>query len=143
MANVERVREFVSNLPERPYFEQKIAAGWRLVSFDWERDLPAPEAPAPTPIEEVPFGLQVADDCEHLEENASERKALVLMMELIVKDEPLSRISGELNRHGYRTRAGNPWTAGEVFDMLPRLIETGPRIFTDEEYVARKNRQLS
>ena len=35
-------------------------------------------------------------------------------------------------------RQGVPWTAPAIFDLLPRLIEAGPRILTDDEYVTRK-----
>ena len=55
---------------------------------------------------ELPYGLQVASDCLHLEENPVEKEALVLMLELIVQDLPFSKIASELNDRGYRTRAG-------------------------------------
>jgi hypothetical protein len=29
-----------------------------------------------------------------------------------------------------------------VFDMLPRLIEVGPRVFTTQEWAARRSRLL-
>jgi len=63
----------------------------------------------------------------------------MFMMEMIVKDEPLTKISDELNQRGYRNRDGNAWTPGQVFDMLPRLVDVGPRIFTNNEYIARKH----
>ncbi len=138
MANVERTREFLSTPPDAAYFRDKVAAGWRLVSIDWERDLPATKTPPPSAIEEVPFGLQIADDCLHLTEQPSEKQALLRMMELIVQDLPLSQVADELNTSGYRTRTGALWTPSALFDMLPRLIEAGPKIFTDQEYVARK-----
>jgi hypothetical protein len=79
----------------------------------------------------------VAPDCTHLEENASEKQALILMMDLIVQDCPLSQVAEELNRKGFRTRSGANWTPGSIFDMLPRLIEVGPRIFSSSEWTAR------
>jgi hypothetical protein len=42
-----------------------------------------------------------------------------------------------LNRKRFRTRAGANWTPGSVFDMLPRLIQVGPRIFSSTEWSAR------
>jgi Recombinase len=63
----------------------------------------------------------------------------MLMLELVVKDESLSGVAEELNRRGYRNREGQAWTAGQVFDLLPRLIDTGPRILTNGEYIARKH----
>jgi hypothetical protein len=85
----------------------------------------------------VPYGLRVSPDCKHLEENAGEKQALVLMMDLIVQDAPLSLVAEELNRKGFRTRAGANWTPGSVFDMLPRLIQVGPRIFSSADWTAR------
>lgn len=144
MAKIERVREFLPAAPAADYFQRKIEQGWKLVSIDWEREVDAtlPGTVQPT-AEEVPFGLQVDDDCRHLKENPSEKSALMLMMELIVKDEPISRVAEELNRRGYRNRDGRSWTAGQVFDLLPRLIEAGPCILTNSEYVARKHSQSS
>ncbi len=140
MANVERVREFLSAPPEADYFREKVQAGWRLVSVDWERDDPnaQPMATAATE-EEAPFGLTVADDCRHLTEQPAEKKALIRMMEMIVQDQPLPEVAAELNRSGYRMRSGLPWTPSALFDLLPRLIEAGPKILTDEEYVSRKH----
>jgi hypothetical protein len=65
------------------------------------------------------------------------KQALILMMDLIVQDAPLSLVAEELNRKGFRTRAGANWTPGSVFDMLPRLIQVGPRIFSSTEWTAR------
>ena len=142
MPKVERVREFLPTAPDAEYFRQKVEQGWKLVSIDWEREVSADVAPAvESAAEEVPFGLEVDDDCKHLKENPREKNALMLMMELIVKDEPISLIAEELNRRGYRNRDGQSWTAGQVFDLLPRLIEAGPRILTNREYVARRHSQ--
>jgi hypothetical protein len=52
----------------------------------------------------------------------------------------MSRVADELNRLGYRTRKAVKWTPAAVFDLLPRMIEAGPRIFTKEEWVSRKRR---
>jgi len=43
-----------------------------------------------------------------------------------------------LNETGYRTRGGKPWTRVAVFNMMPRLIEVGPRIFNSEEWEQRR-----
>ncbi|HEY4901272.1 MAG TPA: recombinase family protein, partial [Terriglobales bacterium] len=93
-------------------------------------------APAP----EVPFGLQVAGDCSHLEENPTEREVLFQIMELTIQDGPYSGIAEELNRRGFRTRHGNRWTPVSVFQMLPRLIEAGPGILNSDEWRQRRQR---
>jgi hypothetical protein len=62
------------------------------------------------------------------------------MMELTIQDGPYSGIADELNRRGFRTRQGTPWTPVSVFQMLPRLIEAGPKIFHSEEWRARRRK---
>jgi hypothetical protein len=131
------MRDVVRTVPQAGYFEEKIASGWRLAAIDWERD--APDADAPQ-TQEVPFGLQIAGDCGHLEENLHEKRMLSRMMELIVQDRPLSEVAAKLNADGHRTRTGSEWTAPALFDLLPRLIDAGPRILTDNEYVERKRK---
>ena len=94
-----RMREVVSEFPGPDYLRAKQEGGWRLVALEWEREAEDTER---APREEVPFGLKVADDCVHLEEDPDERQALRLMLDLIVDDEiPLSRVSNELNRKGF------------------------------------------
>ncbi len=136
--NTERVREEVKGLVDPEYFQHRTEDGWRLVAVEWERETRAESAGTMLLVEEVPFGLQVAEDCLHLKENPDEMRVLLMMMELIVQDNPLSRIADELNRQGFRTRHGGKWSPVSVFNMLPRLIEAGPRMFTTEEWVARR-----
>lgn len=140
MAKTERVREAVSTSPSDQYFKTKMAAGWRLVSIEWERDVALAKLGGEDHAEETPYGLQVAGDCFLLQDNPQEKLALMRMLELISKDRSLSEVAGELNRGGYRTRQGSEWTPNAVFDMLPRLIEAGPRLMVDQEYVARKHK---
>jgi hypothetical protein len=59
---------------------------------------------------------------------------------MIVDDLPMSGVADELNRQGFRMRNGAKWTATGVFDLLPRMIEAGPRIFTKDEWVERRKR---
>jgi len=134
MAKLERVREAVSGPLAADHIDKKASQGWKLTALEWERQV---EEPAGALSEEVPFGLRVSADCSRLEENAAEKQALILMMDLIVQDAPLSLVAEELNRKGLRTRSGANWTPGSVFDMLPRLIQVGPRIFSSTEWTAR------
>ena len=137
MANVERVRERPPSPPAEQYFREKTGQGWRLVAIEWERDAAGPAAEQPA-AEEVPYGLRIDGERLQLLENSAEKLALMRMMELIVQDAPLPQVAAELNRDGYRTRQGAPWTPTAIFNLLPRLIDAGPRILTDDEYVARK-----
>jgi hypothetical protein len=140
MAKLEHVRESVEGSLDPEYVKQRERAGWRLVAVEWQResDSAAPE-PAPR-VEDTPFGVRVAGDCEHLEENPQEMQFLLTMMELIIQDVSIVKIAEELNRKGYRTRKGTEWGPVAVFNMLPRLIELTPRIFATEEWVERRKR---
>jgi hypothetical protein len=89
-------------------------------------------------LEVVPYGLKVADDHIHLEREPREHEVMMLTLELIVQDYGLSKVAEELNARGYLTRRGNPWNAANVFELLPRLIEAGPKIFTSAEWVRRR-----
>jgi hypothetical protein len=135
MPMVERVRECVSGLPAPEYFAERSEAGWRLTALEWEHDA-EPRGPAPS-LHEVPFGFRIAADCVHLEDNPDERRALTVMMEIITQDRPLSQVATELNRRGFRTRQETAWTPLDVFNLLPRLVETGPAIFVSPEWAAR------
>ena len=140
MAKPERVRESVEGSLDPDYVKQRGRAGWRLVAVEWQRESEA-AAPEPAPhVEETPFGVRVAGDCEHLEENPQEMQFLLTMMELIIQDVSIVKIAEELNRKGYRTRKGTEWGPVAVFNMLPRLIELTPRIFATEEWVERRKR---
>jgi len=62
------------------------------------------------------------------------------MMELMVQDFPLSNVVSDLNEKGFRTRSGKPWSRVTVFNMLPRLIEVGPRLFSTDEWETRRQK---
>ena len=138
MAKLERIREVLSKPLEPEYVMLRAEAGWKLVAVEWERELEEPEE-APRQVgEEVPYGLRVGDDCLHLVENPAETKVLIQMIDGIVQDLPFSKIADELNRNSLRTRSGSKWEPVSVYNMLPRLIQVGPRIFSSEEWQARK-----
>jgi len=129
----ERIRQAISgllNLEELKKFQQE---GWNPVAIEWERQVPETEASSVAQPEEPPFGLRVKDSL-NLEEDPRETETLVAMMDLIIQDGPYSFIAQELNRKGYRTRDGLKWTPVSVFQMLPRLIDAGPKIFSTEEW---------
>jgi hypothetical protein len=137
MVKVERVREVLSKPLEPEYIKLRAEAGWKLVAVEWEREAEEAEEALRQVGEEVPYGLRVGDDCLHLVENPAETQVLIQMLDGIVQDYPFSKIADELNRGGLRTRSGSKWEAVSVYNMLPRLIQVGPRIFSSEEWVAR------
>jgi hypothetical protein len=142
MAKVERIREVVTGSVDMDYVRQKTEAGWKLVAMEWRRELPGDESKDLVLLEEIPFGLRVAADCSRLEEDPQERGVLIQMMELIVQDYSITLVASELNKRGLRTRTGGFWTPVSVFNMLPRLIEVGPNIFSSDEWEARRERLL-
>jgi len=142
MARKERIQEPIAGLVRPDYLEERIRSGWRLVGLEWERDAPAEAAP-PKPaswVEEIPYGLQVSDDCTRLVGNPAEIEIIVLALDMIVEDCPLSRVADELNRRGYRTRQSDSWTPTALFNLLPRMIAVGPRVFNSEQWMARRER---
>jgi hypothetical protein len=143
MAKVERIRELVTGVVDLDYVRQKTEAGWKLVAMEWRRELPSDENEQAIIVEEIPYGLRVAGDCSRLEEDPDERAVLVQMMELIVQDYSITLVASELNKRSLRTRSGSFWTPVSVFNMLPRLIEVGPQIFTSDEWDRRKQHLLN
>jgi hypothetical protein len=141
MAYFERVRDVLSGPFSPEIIEQRNAAGWQLVSIEWRRELPDSEAPTEGAFaEEIPYGLRISDDCKRLEVHPGENQALLLMMDLLAQDFSYSAIVSDLNEKGFRQRNGRPWTRIAVFNMMPRLIEVGPRIFSSEEWEKRRVR---
>lgn len=140
MAAVERIRELVHGSLDLESMKRREQAGWKLTALEWERALVTEGARPREVFEEVSYGLRVANDCFHLEENPEEMRTLMLMLDLIVEDQPLSRVASSLNEQGLTTRQGRPWSAVSVFNMLPRLIEAGPKIFSTEQWEARRTR---
>src|ERR1700692_1049077 len=137
MAKIDRIREEMSNPPAPDYWKQKRDAGWPLAAGEWTREAESAEAPG-DPAQEIPYGLKIAADCAHLEVHATEREALMLMLELIVQDRTLAQVAAELNARGFRPRRGFDWGPASVFNMLPRMIEVGPNVFAQDEWAARR-----
>jgi hypothetical protein len=138
MAKIERIREVLSKPLEPEHVKLRAEAGWKLVAVEWEREVEAEEKEPYGVIEDVPYGLRVGDDCAHLVENPAETEVLIRMLDGIVQDYPFSKVADELNRAGLRTRNGSKWEAVSVYNMLPRLIQVGPRIFSSDEWQARR-----
>lgn len=146
MKKIDRIREKVSILPTGVYLSKMHDAGWRLVALEWEREVEVsgePPEPSVEPgAEEIPFGLRVASDCQHLEEDPLEMQTLKFVTEMIVQDVSFRSMADALNAREYRTRDGRPWNAASVFKLTPRLIEVAPRILSGNEWESRR-KQLS
>jgi len=141
MAPFERIRDMVNGPFHSSLLEERAAAGWQLVSLEWRRELPPGEHPGAGAFQDdIPYGLRISDDCTRLEVDLRENQVLIQMMDLMVQDFPFSSIASDLNEKGFRTREGKTWTQVSVFNMLPRLIEIGPRLFSTEEWEARRHK---
>ncbi len=135
MAHFERIRDVISGPFSPEVIRQRTTAGWQLVSLEWRRELPESEAPSAGAFaEDIPYGLRISDDCQRLEIDPTENRVLMLMMELLVQDFSYSSIVSDLNEKGFRMRDGRPWNRVALFNMTPRLIEVGPRLFSTEEW---------
>jgi hypothetical protein len=141
MPKKERLHETVTVLPTLEYLAQRIQEGWKLTGLEWERETDAETAPRPKDwVEEIPYGLRVSDDCTRLVECAPEKEIIILALDMIVEDCPLSQVAEELSRRGYQTRDGNAWTPTVLFNLLPRMIQMGPRLFTSQEWTTRRKK---
>lgn len=58
----------------------------------------------------VPFGFQVAEDGEHLEEDPDEQATLADLQSMRACGWSWRKIAEELNRRGVPTKEGQPWT---------------------------------
>ena len=135
-----RTRESVSEMPSSDYLAAKQGEGWSLAALVWEREVPDDQDLPDTRSEEVPYGLQIAASGDRLEENPEEMETLTGFLDLIVSERSLSEVVSALNAKGYRSRDGNPWKKSDVFQLLPRLIEATPRIFSDETWSSKSHR---
>ena len=143
MPKLQHMREILSVPLTGGHLESKTNEGWKAVAVIWEREVPDDAPPLADITQPVPYGLKIAEDCTALEQDVQEREALLVMLEMIIQDKPLSETADELNRRGFRTRLKTKWTPGSVFDMLPRLIEVGPRVFSTEEWVVRRGKLMN
>jgi hypothetical protein len=144
MPHFERIRDVVSGPFSPQLIQQRSAAGWQLVSIEWRRELPGETGPSEGAFsEDIPYGLRISDDCQRLEYHSAERMVLTHMMDLIVQDFPFSAIASDLNEKGFRTRAGKMWGQISVFEMIPRLIEVGPELFSTADWAARRQKLFS
>jgi hypothetical protein len=141
MAYFERIRDVMSGPFSPEVIQERTAAGWQMVSIEWRRELPDMEAPTQGAFrEEIPYGLRISDDCMRLEVDTTENQVLMLMMDLLGQDFSYSSIVSDLNEKGFRMRDGRPWNRVAVFNMMPRLIEVGPRMFSSDVWKSRQEK---
>ncbi len=104
MAKIERVHETWSRPITAEYLARQASFGWKLVSVTWEREMEPDPGGSSRRQEDPPYGLRVAGDGVHLEENTAELEVLLVIMEGIVQDHSISKISDDLNRRSESSR---------------------------------------
>ncbi|HUL17198.1 MAG TPA: hypothetical protein VLV88_14470 [Terriglobales bacterium] len=146
MKKVDRIREKITILPTAQYISKMHDAGWTLVALEWEREIEVSGEPLPaqadSAADEIPFGLRIASDCRHLEEDPLEMQTLKFLTEMIVQDVSFRSMADALNARDYHSRDGRLWNAARVFKLMPRLVEVAPRVLSTAEWESHKE-QLS
>lgn len=142
----QRSRDLVGGPLSLDYFMRRAADGWTLTAIEWVREVEVPEGASKVPAlevkvepEEIPYGLRIGEDGLHLEPNPVETTVLLLILEKIVMEKRLTQIADDLNNRGFRTRRGTHWTPPVIFDLLPRLIEAGPKLLKSSEWHQRRS----
>ena len=144
---LQRTRDVISEPVTLDYFERRQRDGWKLAAVEWVKHTDLEEVVAEaggqstaalSPEEEIPYGYRIGDDCVHLAEHPLEIEAMTVMLEKVVEGWRPGQIADELNLRGYRTRKFGRWTAGAVFELLPRLIELSPRLLKRPDWPARR-----
>jgi len=150
MKKIDRIREKVSVLPTSLYLSKMHDAGWGLVALEWEREVEVtgpPDSSVSVELagqameagsEQVPFGLRISADCQHLEDDPLEMRTLRFLAEMLVQDVSFRSMADALNARDYRTRDGRPWNAASVFMLTTRVLEVSPRILIGAEWESRK-----
>ncbi len=134
----EHTRDLVTGQLTLDYFIRKVAEGWTLSAVEWVREVEdamhAESVEISVSSEEIPYGVRLSEDGLRLEPNPLERTVLLLVLDKIVQEKRITQIAAELNERGLRTRQAAPWTPTAVFDLLPRLVETGPGILKSNDW---------
>lgn len=139
------IRDVVTGDLGLEYFAKRFGEGWKIASIEWSRDAGTAEAAdsditTPLLAEEsalLPYGVRVTD-AGTVEENPLEVTVLLLILEQIIREKRITEIATQLNQQGLRTRMGDPWSPTDVFNLLPRLIETGPSLLKSAAWRQRR-----
>jgi Recombinase len=129
-----RIRDQVSAIPGTDYFKKRLDEGWRPVAVEWERTSDNGEE---TWLEDVPYGFRIADDGQHLSADPHEQRVLRSILASLIEEKSFTEIARELNDQGHLTRAGALWTETTVHELLPRVVESAPRIYETAQWRSR------
>jgi hypothetical protein len=129
-----RIRDRVTAVPAADYFKTRLDEGWRPVAVEWERTSDNGEE---TWLEDVPYGFRIAEDGQHLAAEPHEQRVLRTILAALIEEKSFIDIARELNQQGHLTRDGSAWNETAVHDLLPRVVESAPRIYELAEWRSR------
>lgn len=141
---LQRSRDLVTGPLTLDYLVKRTAEGWQIAAVEWVREVQDAAQPEPSVSvegEQIPYGLRLSQDGSQLEEHPVERTVLLLILENIVREKGITEIAMNLNTEGMRTRQGAAWSASAVFELLPRLIESGPSLLKSNDWQNLRNRK--
>src|SRR5260370_16899482 len=126
MAKMERVHETWSRPITAEYLARQASFGWKLVSVTWEREVePDPGGSSPRQ-EDPPYGLRVAGDGVHLEENTAELEVRLAIIGESARNHLLSPISDQPSRPYSPTRNASLGPPTPLFSLPPPLTHLTP-----------------
>ncbi len=135
------IRDVITGELTLEYFAKRFGEGWKLGNIEWVRD--ASHVDVTTESGQIlneqaalPYGFQITDG-GRMQENPLEATVLLLILEEIIREKRITEIASDLNQQGYFTRAGGAWTATDVFELMPRLIEAGPSLLKSSAWRER------
>lgn len=132
-----RLRDIVTEPLTMEYVNRRTEEGWVPAAVEWVKpeDVPAGHAQL---LDQVPYGQRISSDCRHLMDDPIEMDTLYTIYEKVVAGWRPANIATELNQRGRLTRSGFAWTPNTVFDLMPRLIELGPKLQLRPDWPARR-----
>ena len=143
MAYFERMRDVISQPFSPEIIQQRTGAGWQMVSIEWRRELPDAEAPPDNAFsEEIPLrpahlrGLQAPGGRTRRKPGPADHDGPTGTRLHVLGHRERSE------REGIPPAQRHPWSRIAVFNMMPRLIEVGPRLFSSDEWEQRRLRMM-
>lgn len=133
----ESIRDVVTGEVSLEYFARRFSEGWKIATIEWFREAHAAADGGVKHESALPYGLRVSGNCP-IEENPLESTVLLLILEQIIREKRITEIAAVLNEQGHVTRNGAPWSPTDVFNLLPRLIETGPSLLKTNAWQERR-----
>jgi hypothetical protein len=136
------IRDHITGELTLEYFAKRFEEGWRVASVEWSRETADTRVSVEsgTVLDDrlgIPYGFEITES-GLLQENPLETTVLLLLLEQIIKEKRIQDIANDFNLKGYSTREGKPWSATDVFNLLPRLIEAGPSLLKSTLWQQRR-----